>query len=94
MAWTALRSRGNVTSCALTCAWYDIRTGNYVNINSLNPCWLVGDGDAVQFNFRSDDTAACATVGGSNDIVRSAAQHFICASDCGKMERTHSCTIV
>lgn len=70
--------------------------GNYVtDFNSINPCYMHGDGDSIQFIVFNDPS--CNPAGSSNDVPKTLVQHFICGANCGKMGHSlgsHHCNVM
>jgi hypothetical protein len=85
--WTGLRSQSGSRTCGRSCVWQDMGTQEVVtNLNSITPCSLVGDGNALHFVIwnQPDLPEGGCPQGGSNDIDDTFENHFICRVKCGE----------
>jgi hypothetical protein len=86
--WTGLVSATGDANCGKTCVWQDMGTGeNVTDVNSIQPCWMIGDGSSIQFQIRNDappGEVPCP-MGGSNDAMSNTyPTHYICRVNCSE----------
>ena len=86
LLWTGLRSASGSSSCGTSCTWQDMGTGeNVTNVASIVPCYMVGDGNAIEFVIWDNTPNGPCLQGGSNDADGNAwLAHFICRVGCGE----------
>lgn len=95
--WTGLRSADGSSTCGKTCVWRDMGTNETVaNVTSIKPCYLVGDGDGINFvvwDSNAIPEGPCP-LGGSNDAPSATyGVHYICRVNCGERLVCHAAAV-
>jgi hypothetical protein len=86
LLWTGLRSATGESNCGTNCVWQDMGTKeNVTNVASIVPCYMIGDGNAIEFVIWDNTPNGPCLQGGSNDAMDNAwLAHFICRVNCGE----------